>query len=476
MEESLEAPARSLEAAYPHRETQIDALLHLFSSELPSPPAVVVYGPEATGKSSVINAVLGSLQVPHAVVHCQECITARHVFERTVSSCQQTSDTLLDSKANRKHFSARCENVNVLAVELQSLVSELDKFVLVFDGIDQLRDAPATTVAALTRLQESVFALTVVFILRLPPPPERSYSAVGIPHLYFPSYNKEEACNIVACSSSRDALNTPLLADQVSFGAKEQDVEWLWQAFCASVWDTLAQAAANDVVSFRRLAEKMWRPFIKSVEEKSSTPIRDFPRHWLANRSLFSDEHMLIDRIISIGTSKPTEEAATAVNKQAAAPQGQTRGLAPVDESLPKYQEYLLCSAYLASYNPARRDYLVFTRHSEKKRKRKGGATRAARGAKHEQISRRLLKPSSFPLERLLAIFHAIFPIDYVKPTADLHTQIASLTSLRLIVRSGIAAGDVLDPSVKWRVNVGWDFVVAVGRSVGFEISEYILD
>jgi origin recognition complex subunit 5 len=99
-----------------------------------------------------------------------------------------------------------------------------------------------------------------------------------------------------------------------------------------------------------------------------------------------------------------------------------------------------------------------------------GGAS--GRASKHRRIPRHLLNPSPFAFDRLLAILNTILP-DPLPQTADVQTQIATLTSLRLLLRVG-ASGDPLDPACKWRVNFGWDYVQAVGRSVAFEISEWV--
>jgi len=77
-------------------------------------------------------------------------------------------------------------------------------------------------------------------------------------------------------------------------------------------------------------------------------------------------------------------------------------------------------------------------------------------------------------LERLLAIFHAILPHPVVS-TADLMTQIATLASLRLLVRTSVAA-DALEAQTKWRVNVGWDYVRNVARGVGFDVESYLAE
>jgi len=36
------------------------------------------------------------------------------------------------------------------------------------------------------------------------------------------------------------------------------------------------------------------------------------------------------------------------------------------------------------------------------------------------------------------------------------------------------AGGDALDAGARWRVNVGWEEAVTVGRGVGFEMEEFI--
>jgi len=88
------------------------------------------------------------------------------------------------------------------------------------------------------------------------------------------------------------------------------------------------------------------------------------------------------------------------------------------------------------------------------------------------QIPRHLLSPSPFTLDRLLAILRAIVP-HAVPQNADIYTQIASLTALRLLTASNNA--DVLDAGAcKWRVNFGWEYAAALGRSVEFEVADFM--
>lgn len=86
-----------------------------------------------------------------------ECISGRHLLEQTVGAVAKAVEW--------KENVGRCENLAQLAVEIGRMVDswtvsgeedEGRKFVLVFDGIDHQRDAPATLLQALARLGEIV--------------------------------------------------------------------------------------------------------------------------------------------------------------------------------------------------------------------------------------------------------------------------------------------------------------------------------
>lgn len=59
--------------------------------------------------------------------------------------------------------------------------------------------------------------------------------------------------------------------------------------------------------------------------------------------------------------------------------------------------------------------------------------------------------------------------------TADVPMAIATLASLRLLIRTG-GAGDPLEAGTKYRVNVGWEVVRGVARSVGVEVEDFIVE
>ena len=170
-----EDATKRLGEEFPCRESQIQQLTALYSvclcafcypklhvnfdqPQLPLPPLVVAHGLTATGKTSIIQEYLKSSGIPFALVKSRECITGRHLLERTVMSCLDALDERYaeDEGAIDRRLYARTENLSSLTVNMSRLLEGRGRFVLVLDGIDKQREAPPTLGAALARLGESV--------------------------------------------------------------------------------------------------------------------------------------------------------------------------------------------------------------------------------------------------------------------------------------------------------------------------------
>jgi len=138
---------------------------------------------------------------------------------------------------------------------------------------------------------------------------------------------------------------------------------------------------------------------------------------------------------------------------------------------LPYYSKFLLCAAYLASYNPPRADAQLFTKAGVGKKRKRGGGLNKQAGTR--KIPQRLLGPQSFPIERLSAIFATLTP-HTVLSSVDIQAPIATLTSLRLLVKASNM--DPLDGGAKWKVNVGWESIRSIARSIQFNIEDYMIE
>ena len=155
----------------PCRALQIRQLLALLSVRLPislvntrwpsqptfpSPSSILLHGVEATGKSLTIKTVLNAIDAPSAIVRSQECITTRHLLERTVTVVKEALVAHgLSEEANG--LDGRCESISAFVVELQRILEGREKFILVFDGIDRQREAAPTLLPAIARLGEIVW-------------------------------------------------------------------------------------------------------------------------------------------------------------------------------------------------------------------------------------------------------------------------------------------------------------------------------
>ena len=86
------------------------------------------------------------------IVQCNECVTGRHLLERTAAAVHQN----LQTDEEMDVYTGRCENISALVSHLQRMLQDDEKYTLVFDGIDQQREAPPTLLPALARLGEFV--------------------------------------------------------------------------------------------------------------------------------------------------------------------------------------------------------------------------------------------------------------------------------------------------------------------------------
>ncbi|KAK0122446.1 hypothetical protein ONS95_010679 [Cadophora gregata] len=480
----------ALSARFPCREQQIRTLATLVSIRGAGSRNTVIHGLEATGKSAITKALLEELSnsttkgqtngtrhndnLRFAIVKSAECISGRHLLEQTVGAVAKAVEW--------NDNVGRCENLAQLAVELGRLVDkwatsreeeEARKFVLVFDGIDRQRDAPPTLLQALGRLGEIIQNLTTIFIVTSPRP--NLLHIPGVPHISFPAYTKPELLQILSFTTP-----TPELP---------KETKETWSRYCSAVWDSLSKHSGRDVISFRSVCLRLWPRFIKPILDGSLNP-SPFSRLLLANRSFFQSDSALLHNLVSDTNTASGQATSNALTSSTTAKNKYTG----IGAQLPYFSRLLLVAAYLASFNPPKTDTTFFMKASASKRRKKGGGTALTKGrpgvTKHRKIARKLLGPQAFVLERMLAIFHAIREDadggargrgkakgKRVEGAADVQMAVATLASLRLLVRMGSAGSvDVLDAGTKYRVAVGWEVVRGIARSVGVEVEDYLAE
>ncbi|KAG5288080.1 origin recognition complex subunit [Histoplasma ohiense] len=554
--------AITLSRQWPCRELQVRQLACLLNPALPSPPAIIVHGPQGSGKSSILTVLLAALNepaavdprgrrdegvewakqntillLPSAVVKCAECITVRHLLGKIVAAvvsaaCASASASFPDEGARAK---ARCDHISSLPGVLTDILDSAgcEKFVLVMDGIDALKEGGQMLLAALGRLGELVPSICMVFVMRSSPRP-LLLQVAGIPHVHFPPYSRDEAISILVASPPPELPG--LLPLELALK--------IYPPFTSTVYDSLIGPTASTIPVFRSACEKLWPRFVSPITNNEKPPGLnpraqwDFSRLLVRNRALFQHqgEEVLVHHLIT--DSKAASETST-MTSASPQPLAGSRSLSPFS-SLPYLPTLILTAAFLAAHIPPRLDTIFFSKFSSSSlsarnkrahhRRRlkvlsqaqtqeqdldtpesatapsKAPSTTKRRKSKHTKITKSALSsalassssagnagagfitPRPFPLERLLAIYHAIDPNPPTALTTNnsiadtIYSELATLQRLRLLVPASSAAA--ADGAEKWCLNAGVavsssstepsEWIVEMARGIGVEVGEYL--
>ncbi|KAL4741022.1 hypothetical protein BDV11DRAFT_203812 [Aspergillus similis] len=505
------------------------------------PSTVIIHGISATCKSTIVTNVLALLEVPHAIVRSPECITGRHLLTKILWAVLNA----LDRKDEWERFGkGRCEHISSLAVLLGECLAShpggaIEKFVLVLDGIDKQREAPATLLSALARLGEAIPSLTVILIVSSTPRP-LFLQATGVPYINFPPYTREQATTIILSAGPPAVLGLPA-----------ETSSQLYPYFVSAVYDSLVGPTASSIPVFKSICEKLWPQFVAPITSGETPPGGneewDFSRLLVKNRSLFrrQGEAALVHRIVTEDVPPTTQNGSLAKPSSLLSSVSAPSPL----PSLPYFATLVLTSAYLASHTPQRLDTIFFSKFSSSslsarnkrahhrrrlkvlsqaqaaedkeaqapaKRRRGLGkrtktritksilenafattsaTTSAAGGGPGITGPSTILTARPFPLERLIAIYHAINPNPPANPLrltaiADsVYSELATLRRLRLVVpAAGRASGSRLglgsagvnsgnttaDVGEKWCVNVSGDWIGEMAKGIGVEVGEWL--
>ncbi|KAI5304795.1 hypothetical protein KEM56_005916 [Ascosphaera pollenicola] len=444
MTSSPEEIVESVIAQWPCRDEQVDLLTYLLRADTPSPSNIIIHGPRATEKSTILNAVLTSnpsqnaappnsqigqrkrkreslpprpppadgSRFPHAIVKCAECVTARHLLVKLVSRTISALASLLrtDSKfdadtwAAEMHVKAKCDHISQLPDAMRLILEEsavfsrlravqgepsATKFVLVLDGVDNIREGGPALLAGFARTAQLTPSLTFVYVSRQSPRPFLLQTA-GVPHIYFPPYDRDECIKILT-------RRKPDLSFLVDAGFEEGYADEIYTSYLGLIYDVLIGPTASILPMFRNVAEKLWPYFIEpistgekppgfGIDEEWSPRDWDFSRLVIRNRALLREqgEALLVHHIIPDVKMQPSNGEKK--NDTRKPTNGVDKKSTSSSSSLPQFPylpTLLLASAFLAAHIPPRLDLVFFSKYASSSTKTK------------RRIQRRHLKPAS---------------------------------------------------------------------------------
>ncbi|KKK24847.1 origin recognition complex subunit Orc5 [Aspergillus ochraceoroseus] len=514
--------SQTLSLQWPCREVQARQLASLLAPSTSSPPTIVVHGISSTCKSTIVTNVLSALEVPHAVVRSPECITGRHLLTKILWA---TLGALGRRDEWEKFGKGRCEHVSTLAVLLGECLAStpskhIEKFVLVLDGIDKQREAPPTLLSALARLGEGIPSLSIILILSSNPRP-MFLQAIGVPHINFPPYTRREAIAIILNAGVPAVLGLPV-----------ETSSQLYNHFVSAVYDSLVGPTASSIPVFKSICEKLWPQFVSPISTGETPPGGnqewDFSRLLVKNRSLFRQQGesalaiIYISRLRTFTTPIPTILPYPDLNFRlpgSHTPQrldtiffskfSSSSLSARNKRAHHRRRLKLLSQAQAEDSRELSQDPSTPSKRGKGKRTKtritkstlesafatSSATTSAAGGGSGITGPSTILTARPFPLERLIAIYHAIDPNPPANPirvtaiSDAIYAELATLRRLRLVVpaagrasgsRMGLGSAGVnsgnttADVGEKWCVNVSGDWIGEMAKGIGVEVGEWL--
>lgn len=424
-------------------------------------------------------------------VDCDQCVTIRILLQRALRAMKRDTKAFLQldmdafetpiGPGTGTNFDVATENLTAFYTALADFQNQHSSITasphfLILDRIDHLPDNPFDLITCLVRLNELTTEITnfcPVFIVSSLEP--RALVTTHIPHVMFPQYLRDETIHIL--TSTEPCLEMCRLPESV-LADTNQRLQF-WKSYCNVLISALSSYTGSDLRLIKETAKKIWPAFIAPIIS-GKYKVTEFLPIYRENQDLFNSETAVSDKLIStsliappLSSSRPSSSASSGLLQQ---PPPQPT----VSNELPLQSKFIICAAYLASYNPPRFDIRFFSRAKEARAKRRDTGRR-----KLLKINPRQLAAPTFDLERMLAILHAIAPSTGLEcftdepekafpSNIDIGVQIATLTELKLIVRT--SSSDPLDSRTRWKINASFGLVQKLAKDIQLELNAFLIE
>lgn len=437
-------------------------------------PNLIIQGNSSSGKTYTLKKFFeANPLLVNAWLEPIELVSWKPFMQAVVRSIQHKLRTLFPEVKYQEFDSLEVEEPFLLVKALDHIFSQYSSlpngisFFLICDGFDRLQDLDAALFHKFIKFHELIspdtkIHLKLIYTIREMAFVEK-YSSYCLPTIIFPSYNIEEVTDILVFTRAEDLIMSCALREKVIKEGIEEctDEEFLNVAvnYIKLIVQSFHSYTGNNIVALNDFIDFKWGAYAKEItKENIFDPLalyRSTMKIFLATGDTFADEQDVVE---SFNESSQTYE-------------------------LSLISKYLLIAAYICSYLEPRYDSNVFSKRSYLK----AGRTSYGRRKKME-TNPRYLQPSLFHIERLLAVFQAIFPMEriaksgslaslreepLIKANVEVFQNLAELHTLRMVSTTVSKNIDFLSHKMKWKVNVPWEIVNEVAKSVKFDIGQY---
>ncbi|XP_038104064.1 origin recognition complex subunit 5 [Culex quinquefasciatus] len=480
----MDQAVQVISARYPCRKALIQKLYQLFGDGDPFPPAVYLYGHTSTGKSSILQAFLPLLDssttpTSWAILSAIECYTNKILFETILNRltghvpCAANAYASLASVDSMKDFVAQLARL-----------SPSRSYIVVLENAERVRDMDHNVLPMLLRLPE-VTGLNVCVLLVSDLPFEKYFVRTGLApvvKLFVAEYSKKDILVILMndFEAVREQLGMELESNKhANLSEEEIDkrlkiVEMLKPDFYENYLNIFLNVffkVCRDLKELQLVALECFHKYCEPVLD-GTIAADDVTRLW---RNISKTMKLALGTIyMRMGNVNQELLRPATVDGQTSSEsveQMQTMKRLAQNLELPFYAKFLLIAAYLASHNAAKEDKRLFMKYHGKQKKRL--QTVNAKAKVSEKMATQL-GPKAFTIDRLLAIFYAILD-EKVGLTCNLLAQISTLIHLKFL-NFASGEGTIMDGSARLQCTVGMDFIVHIGKMVGFNVRQYLCD
>jgi origin recognition complex subunit 5 len=178
-----------------------------------------------------------------------------------------------------------------------------------------------------------------------------------------------------------------------------EDNAWLWSRYTAVAYDSIGKGAARHLKPFTAVCHKLWRPFVQPIVD-GTFGTRDFTKLLVSRRAIFQGEDFLTGNTMK--QKKPEQGSLVQKRTGTFLSFNWCSSLTRTgNHDLPYYTKFILCAAYLASYNPSRQDKVYFMKNTERKKRKRGGNI-GGRISKHRKVRADSVQPKKCKLTMLI--------------------------------------------------------------------------
>ncbi|EDO19086.1 hypothetical protein Kpol_2000p53 [Vanderwaltozyma polyspora DSM 70294] len=466
----------------PYRDYQVNAIYSFLQHDPELTFSnIVLQGATGTGKTYIMKKFFEyNPEFISVWLHPIELVSWKPLMQAILRSTQQKLKQLYPDIEAQEYDPLDVEDPYQLLTLLESVLEEYSKvdmksnLIIIFDGLDKLQDLDASVLFKLMKFLELLpdeynIQLKFVYLIQDSSILDR-YASCLLPTIVFPRYTVDEVTEILILTRTNDLINSDAFRNciltQVIDNCDDDQFCKVAMNFITLIIQAFHPYTGNDIDTLNDLIDFKWDQYIEQITKEN---ILDPVALYRSTSKIFiSTEDNLGD--------DDNDEDVGADEENNGKEVFQTYELSTISK-------YLLIAAYICSYLEARYDSSVFSKKSNIKSGRISYGRR-----KKKEVNPRYLAPSIFSLERLFAVFQAIYPVEFktesgtlsslredklIKANMEVFQNLAELHSLKLVATAVTKNIDFLSPKVKWKVNVPWEIINEISESVKFDLGLY---